>query len=266
MKRRIFAFVTALVLSLSLCLTAQAEFVATGGFYDFSGLTTAEEQQALGQMANEISAQYNVGVYGFIMDDYREYTDGSMEDAADVLYDTMPEEDALLLILSMAERDYLLMAYGEYGHYAFNDEGRQYLTDYFLDDFANDDWVTGFEDYFSWTGKYMEAANAGEPYSGQNIPMSFEEKMVTVLFMLGIALLIAWIRGFIMSRKMRSVAKAHAAYEYAKGGIQLSRRSDVFTHRTVSRQKIQQNTTRSSGGGGVSVRSSGGGHGTRGKF
>lgn len=265
MKRRIFAFVTALVLSLSLCLTAQAESFAVGGFYDFSGMTTAEEQQALGQMANEISAQYNVGVYGFIMDDYWEYSDVSMEDAADVLYDTMPEEDALLLILSMAERDYLLIAYGEYGHYAFNDEGRQYLTDYFLDDFANDDWVTGFEDYFSWTGDYMEAANAGEPYSGSNIPMGTEEKMVTVLFMLGIALLIAWIRGIIMSRKMRSVAKAHAASDYAKGGIQLSRRSDVFTHRTVSRQKIQQNTTRSSGGGST-VRSSGGGHGTRGKF
>lgn len=265
MKRRIFAFVTALVLSLSLCLTAQAESFAVGGFYDFSGLTTAEEQQMLGQMANEISAQYNVGVYGFIMDDYWEYSDVSMEDAADVLYDTMPEEDALLLILSMAERDYLLIAYGEYGHYAFNDEGRQYLTDYFLDDFANDDWVTGFEDYFSWAGDYMEAANAGEPYSGSNIPMGTEEKMVTVLFMLGVSLLIAWLRGIIMSRKMRSVAMAHAASDYAKGGIQLSRRSDVFTHRTVSRQKIQQNTTRSSGGGST-VRSSGGGHGTRGKF
>ena len=265
MKRRIFAFVTALVLSLSLCLTAQAESFAVGGFYDFSGLTTAEEQQMLGQMANEISSQYNVGVYGFIMDDYWEYSDVSMEDAADVLYNTMPEEDVIMLILSMAERDYLLISYGEYGHYAFNDEGRQYLTDYFLDDFANDDWVTGFEDYFSWTGKYMEAANAGEPYSGQNIPMSFEEKMTTVLCMLGVALLIAWIRGIIMSRKMYSVAAARTAHSYTKGGLKLSRQSDVFTHRTVTRQKIEKQQTRSSGGGST-VRSSGGGHGTKGKF
>ena len=165
--KRIFAIVTALVLSLSLCVTAHA---ADGGIIDAAGLMSGADQNALQQEAQAISEQYDIAVYAITVDDYQEFTDGEIEDAADYFYGGLMEENAILLMLSMYDRDYLLIAYGDAAQYAFNDEGREYLADYFLDDFSNDDWYYGFSDYISWCGEFMEAAENGEPFPAQTSP------------------------------------------------------------------------------------------------
>ena len=265
MTRRIFAFVTVLVLSLSLMVTAQA---ADSGVLDSAGLMTADEQQALLQQAQTISDTYDVGIFSITVEDYTDYTIGELEDLSDALYTEIASgEDAIMLILSMAERDYLLMAYGDYAQYVFNDSGRQYLADYFLDDFGIDDWYAGFEDYVQWCGEYLEAAQSGEPYSDQNVPMDAMESGTMIVIILAGSLIVPCIYILVLNMKMKSVFKASDAGNYVRGSLQLTRRSDVFTHKTVSRQKIEKaQPSNRSGGGGVTVRSSGGGHGTRGKF
>ena len=82
------------------------------------------------------------------------------------------EQDGLLLLLSMEDRDYSLITYGDYGNYAFNDSGREAMTKYFLDDFGEDDWYEGFADYLEWTDVYLKAAEEGEPFSENNPPMT----------------------------------------------------------------------------------------------
>ena len=202
------------------------------------------------------------------MDDYRNYTDGSIYDAADAIYfgwDLNKHRDAIMLILSMAERDYLLIAYGENAKYAFNDSGRELLDDYFLDNFGFDEWYDGFTDYLTWSADYLENAKNGTPYSDDNIPLdSLEQATFTVIkfaVVLLVPLVVAGIYILILSAQMNSVAKAREATTYTDG-LQLLRSSDRFTHTTVHRRKIEQN--RSSGGS--SGRSSGGGSGTSGKF
>jgi len=262
MKRRFFAFVTLLVLSLSLMVPAQA----LGGSYDNAGLMTADEQQELLTRAQAISEAYGIGIYAFTVEDYRDHTSGALEDLTDALYaQSIPEEDALILILSMAECDYLLIAYGENAQYAFNDEGRQYLADFFLEDFGADEWYEGFSTYLLWAEDYLEAARNGEPYSAANSPLDGAVTLVVIAGILGISLVVAGIYILILNGKMKSVFKAAEARSYVKGDLQLTRRSDVFTHKTTTRQKIEQPkpTNRS---GGTTIRSSGGGHGTRGKF
>ena len=93
--------------------------------------------------------------------------------------------------------------------------------------------------------------------------MAAEETLTAIFMLFGVSLMVAVTRVAFMSRKMRSVAAARTAHNYTKGGLKLTRQSDVFTHKTVTRQKIEQPKPSS---GSTTVRSSGGGHGTKGKF
>ena len=53
----------------------------------------------------------------------------------------------ILLILSMAERDYGLVAHGDFANAAFTDYGKDKLSEAFLDDFGDDNWYSGLSDY-----------------------------------------------------------------------------------------------------------------------
>ena len=68
MKRRLACIVLAALLLLGLCCTAFAEEADTTGpqlwnITDTVGLLTSDEDQSLEERAEEISAQYGVGVY-----------------------------------------------------------------------------------------------------------------------------------------------------------------------------------------------------------
>lgn len=242
---------------------------------DAAGLLSDEQWQALEKQARAIEEQYEFGVYAVTVNDFSDYTYGSVQDAAEEIYKTYSlgigtEKDGVMLLLSMNDRDYSLITHGSNGNYAFNDEGRQYLTEYFLDDFAENDWYAGFEDYISWTGLYLEAAKAGEPYSDTNIPMTAEERVMMIgMYAAGILLIplvIAKIYVGILSSKMKSVAEETKASHYVAGNLKLSRKTDRFTHRTETRTKIEKDS--GSGGGSSRSRSggSGGFSGTSGKF
>lgn len=262
MKRGFLTAVSALVLSLVMMIPVLG--VQTGYVIDEAGLLDPEERQTLEQQALEISNQYNVGTYIVTTDDYQDYTNGSIYDAADEIYfgwGLAEQGDAILLILSMAERDYLLIAYGDSAKYAFNDDGREYLDDYFLDNFGSDEWYEGFADYLTWSADYLENAKNGTPYSSDNIPGGGAFTVIKIAAVLLIPLIVAGAYIMILSAQMTSVAKATEASTYVDS-LQLLRSSDRFTHTTVRRRKIEQKRTSNSSSG----RSSGGGSGTSGKF
>ena len=81
-----------------------------------------------------------------------DYTyDETIYEAAKTLYQEYSlgygeEKSGELLLLSMAERDYTLIAYG-YGNTAFTDYGKDKLSEVFLDDFGDDNWYSGLSDY-----------------------------------------------------------------------------------------------------------------------
>lgn len=255
MKRRFFILMAALMTSLILTVPAGAAVT------DEAGLLTDTQQQELEQQTQSISQQYGVGVHAVTVDDYRDYTNGDIYDAADYFYQDC-EEQSLILLLSMEEREYVILAYGDYAQYAFNDAGLDAMEEYFLDDFGSDDWYTGLADYISWSGDYLENAEAGNPYSDQNIPMSASERSAAI--MTGVAtiflvpLVIAGVYILILSAKMKSVATAVEASAYVSGNLNLSRNVDLYTHTTTTRERIEKESS--------SGRSSGGGAGRSGNF
>ena len=69
-----------------------------------------------------------------------------------------------MLMLSMYDRDYdLFVRDGGTAEYAVNKYGRHQMTEVFLDNFADNDWKGGFEDYLSACGEYLDRAEQGHP-------------------------------------------------------------------------------------------------------
>lgn len=227
---------------------------------DMAGLLTESEWEALERQARTLSEEYSFGVYVIAVDDYEDYAYGDVQDAAEALYHGYdlgvgPDRDGVLLLLSMYDRDYSLISNGDFGHYAFNEEGRGALTEFFLDDFGNDDWYGGFSDYLTWCGNYLEAAQNGEPFSADDPPMDAAGRMSAILIRVAVILLLPLIIAFIviliLGSKMRSVAAATQAESYIKGNLILTGRQDRYTHSTETRQKVKSESenSKSSGSG-----------------
>lgn len=278
MKNKVKAFVSALLLSVMLAVPAVAaepSAVPAGAseaelyhVTDITGNLTSSEIVELEAMAQAIEDEKNFGVYAVVVDDYRDFSGVSVFDAACTIYEAYslgvgPDKDGLMLLLSMDDRDYSLITYGERGEYAFNDEGRIEMTDFFLDDFADDDWYAGFADYMEWAGLYLEAADAGEPYSYSNPPMDDSDILFGIAVRIAAILLLPLVLAIIvvrfLSAKMESVAQATQATEYVAGGLQLTSQYDTFSHTTEVVERIESSDSpRTSSGGGFS--------GTSGKF
>ena len=159
-----------------------------------------------------------------------------------------------MLLLSMAERDYSLITYSDYGNFVFDEATREEMTDFFLDDFRYDDWYTGFADYVAVCDEFLT--------DGPDKLNSEVTAKTGIIFL--VPLIVAAIVILILSMKMKSVARATEAEAYAEGGLHLVRSYDRFTHATETRRKRKES---SDGGGGSSrSKSSGGFGGTSGKF
>ncbi len=240
---------------------------------DNAGLLTNTQQQNLENKAQAIESTYGFGVYIITVEDFRDYDNNDVFEAAVWLYQEYSlgigdGKDGLLLLLSMAERDYSLITYGDFGNSAFNDEGRACMTKFFLDDFKNNNWYAGFSDYLDWSEDYLQVAKEGEPYSAGNLPMTGAERAKRIAIRIGIILLvplaIAFIWVGVLTSKMKSVARQTQATAYAAGGLELTQQFDQYIRTTETRTKIEKSS--SGGGGGSRSSRSGGFSGTSGKF
>lgn len=215
---------------------------------DETGMLTKEQWSDLEQQARDLEETYGFGVYLIYVEDYTAYADGTVEDAAVTLYEAYSlgcgtSKEGILLLMSTEGRDYALYNHGTYSDYAFSYEGQIRLTPMFLDDFAEDRFYDGFSDYLLWCGRYLQQAEAGNPYGEDNVPMSDWERAkaigIRVAIILLVPLLVAGIWVLVLTTKMKSVAKATEASTYVDGQLELEIREDLFTHTTVSRRTIE---------------------------
>ena len=260
MKRRISTLLTAMLLAIFLCVPvlaadfdeAQLNFVT-----DEAGILSDQEWSELEARAEEISLKYKCGVYIIVLDDFTDYVyDDTVYEAAKTFYQEYSlgygeEKSGELLLLSMEDRDYTLVAYG-YGNTAFTDYGKDKLTAVFLDDFGDDEWYNGFSDYLEKSDSMLQAARAGHPLDVDSNPL-------IRLAGIGISLLVGCVVAFVIAvwvsdRMMKSVsAKTKADAYLAAGSMEITGREDHFTHTTEVRTKIE----RSSESGGTTVDSDG---------
>ena len=144
MKKR-FLLSLCLILCLMLGVTASAHAAAQiDNVSDYAGILTSAEQQKLNERAAEVTAEYGFGVFVVIVNDYREYVNGSIADFSEEVFHRYglgwgAKEDGVILAMSMNDRDYDIYAHGDFGNYAFTDYGKKQLAESFLDNFRRND-------------------------------------------------------------------------------------------------------------------------------
>lgn len=252
-----------------------ADEINGDGFYviDLCGLLSDPEAQTLASAAETITRTYGCGVHIGVIGDMRDYGFTNIEDCAEEFFNSFglgvdPDHTGILLLLSMAERDYDIDAHGEFAHYAFTDYGKTTISDVFLDNFRNDDWFGGFFDYLSRCEVMLQLARSGEPV---DITASQRaQSRITpagLLISLVISLLIAWLICSALKGRNKSVRAATNADAYVPAGAVAFRiRDDRFSHQTVTRRRIERSERSGGGGGGGTTVSSGGHSHSSGKF
>lgn len=258
MKKNLIITLIASLLLLTLIPPAQAAEAQINNITDTVGLLTEEEWETLEQQARNLTEMYDFGIYAIVVEDYEEYVYGDINDAAELFFEEYSlgcgsGNNGILLLLSMAERDYSLIVDGDYGEYAFTDYGREEMTEFFLDDFGDDDWYGGFSEYLEWCSKYLETAENGEPFSKDNPPMDAAGRSKAILTgiaaVLLVPLVVAGIVILVLGSKMKSVAMATQAASYIKGNLMLTESRDRYTHTTQTKQKVKSESSGSKSSG-----------------
>ena len=256
-KKCILSLLLALCLVLSLGGAALASNQITMPYVtDAAGLLTNEQVMALEAQAKQIAENYGCAPYILVVDDFRVYEDTyDIFEAGMNLYERWelgygPEKNGLLLILSMAERDYALVTYGSVTHQAFTDYGQDALCEQFLDNFRNDDWAGGFQDYLNTGAWLLEQAKNGTPYDVDTAPKGFNPLIIVIPLVLALAVCL------VLTGQMKTAKRKTEAGDYmVPNGVEMRVVQDLFTHRTVTRQVIQSENK--GGGGGTTVNSRG---------
>ena len=263
MKKRIRCLLLVLMFCLVLCVgAAAAEQTGAQLSYvtDAAGLLSENENMLLEKMAENVSKKYGVGVYIVTVEDYRDFHSEGVYKATYTIYHeyTMgegPNRDGIMLLLSMTDRKWAMFCFGSRCEYAFNSYGQQKLEKVFLDNFGENDWYGGFEDYVKECSVYLEKASAGNPVRAS--------LFIPILIVIGLSMLAAAVVVAVIWQKMETVSKKTTANAYVSAGLQLTEQSDQFTHKTTSSRKIERS---SSSGGSSYSESGGGGSGRSGKF
>lgn len=267
-NRRFLGLITALLLIACLSATAFATEAKLGYVTDEAGLFSDTQRTALEQRAAALSEKYEFGVYIVTLEDFRDYTNSSaIEKFAVRFYDQYAlgwgsDRGGVMLMLSMAERDYDLDFNGKRAGTIFTEAGRDWMENRFLLHFRGDDFYSGFSEYLNTCEEYLEAAQNGEPV-GQGYPSSADRQKASPALALIPGAFAALLVGIFTCAPMRSAGMKRDADQYVvRGSLNLRRRSDMFLHRSVSRRPRQ---TQSSDGGSRHY-SSGSHSGRSGKF
>lgn len=261
MRRKLFLCVLlCLALALFTAPLACADSLYVG---DAAGLLTVEERAQLEADCAAVAEAHGCGVYIVTVPDYTAYG-YSVESAAEAIYDGSAlgvggERNGILLLLSMAERDYDLAAYGSFAHTSFTDYGKELLADSFLDNFRRDDWYGGFSDFVREAAAYMDYAESGSPVDvsgARSAGMSLGQKLLIIIL---VPCLVALVVCVIFRAQMKTAKKQTRAANYVvEGGVNMRIVRDMFTHRTQTVQVIQRNN--GGGHGGTSINAGGFSH------
>jgi len=242
MKKLFFALV--LVLLFSLVLAPAALALELDLVEDLAGLLTWEEWDELMWLAGEISADHRCDVIIVTLGEMPD-SDGADEWAMFLLesynYGYGADKSAVILFLSMAERDFALVARG-FGNIAFTDYGKDVMLDkHILPLLKEDKYFEAFHAYLLKADEYLGMARDGTPFDQDN---SFWIKLaVTVL----LPLIAAFIVCEMWKRQMKTAVAARVAnYYIPSGGFRLTNQADTFLYKTQTRTKIQKSS--SSGG------------------
>ena len=239
---------------------------------DEAGLLSEEESSTLINKLEEISQRQKNEVAVVTVNSLEGKT---AEAYADDYYDYNgygygENDDGLLLLVSMGEREWAVTTYGYCHTVAFTDAGLDYISSEFRRKLSSGEYAKAFDCFADLCDDFLTQAATGEPYDVDNMP-----KGKVSPFWLYTDLVVAFFISFGIvkgkSRNLKSVKKQESAKAYERrGSLSLRRSTDSFVNRIVMQKTIRNEKNSSSGSSGGSsshISSSGRSHGgTSGKF
>ena len=265
MKKKIIRLSSAII-ALTLIFSvfavgASAQTYERQYLFDQAQILSYPQFTELNTQAAEISDEYKCAVHIVTTDDPSVTYDNIQYYAEDMyLYSDAfgygPGKDGVMLVLSVYDRCYWLLAFGDYGNYAFSDYGKEWMSGNFVDDFSSDEWYGGLEDYITDCEYILSEAAAGKPVDIYYSEDTGAEAYIIAFF---IGLIVAIVVCLVFRAQMRTAKTAVRAGEYiASQGVQMQQRHSRFLYSTVTRTKIQQNSGNGGGSrGGTTVNSRG---------
>lgn len=260
MKKSIKIIFFSFLLSLIYIFTANASEYSN--VIDISAILTDDEWYELEDKAESIQSEYDIGVYVITLPDFHEFTDAdNIDDASIEIYEALDlgvgdDGSVIFLVLSMAERDYCLRAYG-FGNVAFTDYGKDYISEKFLKEFKDDNWYEGFNVFLDTADEMLALAKQGNPVDIYNSPDQEAPIYYGIIIAFIISLIIAFIVNAVLKAQLKSVSEKTEAQFFIKDGIHLTVKSDLYKNTTVSRV-YSPKESKSSSSGGTTIDSSGG--------
>lgn len=256
MKKRLFTAIFALLLCLTLSVTALAADKAPL-LVDEADLLTSTEESSLLSTLEAISQKQKMDVVVVTVDDLN---GESAMDYADDFYDYNGyAEDGILLLVSIGDSRWHITTTG-YGITAVTDAGLSYLSDQFVGDLSSGDYYDAFKIYAEECDSLIDMARDGDPFDVEDLPKAPFKFLKNLLIALGIGLVAALITTGSMRSKLKTVRRQAAASDYVKAGsMKVTQSRDFFLYRQVNRREKAQSS--GSGGSRTHTSSSGRTHG-----
>lgn len=244
---------------------------------DTANLLTDDQQMALETRAEELSREYEFSIYIIAVTNYRSYShETDFWDANVEIYKTYDlgwgsDKAGASLMVSTDERDFCLHFNSDRADYVFSEAGRDAIEDRIISYLRENDYYGAFNEYLNACQEYLEAAANGTPVAaGQRSRNDAQQKRgFSLLFFLP-GIFLAGVTAVVLVAPMRSAGVKSQADDYTvPGSMRLTRQSDHFLRRTVSRRPRQTENRPPQGGGGGSFttsHSSGSHSGRTGKY
>ena len=273
MKKRLFTLILALALCLCCAFPAMADNFDNKRIVDEAGLLTDTQREELSGVLDEISDRQQLDIIVVTSNDLRGCDTAT--ECADEFYDQNgygcgENKDGILLLISMADRDWAISTSGR-AVGAFTDYGCDYIADKIMPDLSESDYAAAFTCFAELCDDFITQADAGEPLDYPTDSRSGKEplslKWIPISIVIGVV--IALIVVACMKAKLKTVRFQPAASNYVKSGsMNLTGSSDLYLYSTVSRtERPKDNDSGGGGGSHVHMSSSGSMHGGRsGKF
>jgi len=262
MKKTFIALLLSLLLALAFVPVASA--LDLDLVEDLAGVLTYEELDELLWLAEEISKDHRCDVIIVTMQEMPD-GDNAYEFARFVFrnynYGYGADRSGVMLFLSVAERDFALIANG-FGNTAFTDHGKDVMLDkHILPLLGENKYFEAFSAYLNKADEFLQMARDGKPFDEADSGSIIFKLAVTIL----LPLLVAFIVCSMWKKQMKTAVTAKtASYYIPDGGFRLTGQVDMFLYKTRTKTKIQK--TSSSSGGGGTTRDSKGFSGRSGKF
>lgn len=240
MKRRMFAFLLVLVMTVVIALPAAAQ---NSQLLDEAELLSTSETRDIQKQLDALSEEFEVDAVIVTMENTGRY---DPEDYIEVLYDDGGyAQDGVMLLVAMEEREYFILSNGWCSD-AISPSDIDIIVDAMQADMADGEYADAFRVFLDECDYYLDGHLNGFPFPfGASLLVAFIIGLVVALIATGI-----------MRGKLKSVRKQHTANQYTRpGSMQITKSTDLYLYSNVTRVRKAQTSTSSGSrsGGGRSV-------------